>query len=91
MSQTEKQDIFFKFCCLYVCLFYFVFGLFLFLFSFLFWFFGYRVSLCSPGCPGTHFVDEAGLKLRNLPAFDYQVLGLKAYTTTTWLTGQVYL
>ncbi|KRX29890.1 hypothetical protein T09_11165 [Trichinella sp. T9] len=28
----------------------------------------YRVSLCSPGCPGTHSVDQAGLKLRNLPA-----------------------
>jgi hypothetical protein len=27
------------------------------------------VSLYSPGCPGTHFVDQAGLKLRNLPAF----------------------
>ncbi|GAB1296519.1 Protein KIAA0100 [Apodemus speciosus] len=27
-----------------------------------------RVSLYSPGCPGTHFVDQAGLKLRNLPA-----------------------
>ena len=26
-----------------------------------------RVSLCSPGCPGTHFVEQAGLKLRNLP------------------------
>jgi hypothetical protein len=25
----------------------------------------YRVSLCSPGCPGTHFVDQAGLELRN--------------------------
>jgi hypothetical protein len=22
-----------------------------------------RISLCSPGCPGTHFVDQAGLKL----------------------------
>ena len=22
-----------------------------------------RVSLCSPGYPGTHFVDKAGLKL----------------------------
>ncbi len=21
------------------------------------------VSLCSPGCPGTHFVDQAGLEL----------------------------
>ena len=27
-----------------------------------------RVSLCSPGCPGTHFVDQAGLELRNPPA-----------------------
>jgi hypothetical protein len=26
---------------------------------------GDRVSLCSPGCPGTHFVDQAGLKLRS--------------------------
>ena len=24
-----------------------------------------RVSLHSPGCPGTHFVDQAGLELRN--------------------------
>ena len=27
-----------------------------------------RVSLYSPGCPGTHFVDQAGLRLRNPPA-----------------------
>ena len=27
-----------------------------------------RVSLCSPGCPGTHSIDQAGLELRNLPA-----------------------
>jgi hypothetical protein len=27
-----------------------------------------RVSLCSLGCPGTHFVDQAGLELRNPPA-----------------------
>jgi hypothetical protein len=27
-----------------------------------------RVSLCSLDCPGTHFVDQAGLELRNLPA-----------------------
>jgi hypothetical protein len=26
-----------------------------------------RVSLCSPGCPGTHFVDQAGFQLRNPP------------------------
>ena len=34
----------------------------------LFCFFRDRVSLCSPGCPGTHSVDQAGLELRNLPA-----------------------
>jgi hypothetical protein len=33
-----------------------------------------RVSLCSPGCPGTHSVDQAGLKLRNLPAFASRAL-----------------
>jgi hypothetical protein len=27
-----------------------------------------NVSLCSPGCPGTHFVDQAGLELRDPPA-----------------------
>jgi hypothetical protein len=36
----------------------------------------------SPGCPGTHSVDQAGLKLRNLPASAYQVLGLKVCATT---------
>jgi hypothetical protein len=41
-----------------------------------------RVSLCSPGCPGTHSVDWAGLKLRNPPASASQVLGLKAWATT---------
>ena len=30
--------------------------------------FGDRVSLCSPGCPGTHSVDQADLKLRDSPA-----------------------
>jgi hypothetical protein len=35
-----------------------------------------RVSLYSPGCPGTHFVDQAGLELRNLPASTSWVLVL---------------
>ena len=35
---------------------------------FCFFVFRDRVSLCSPGCPGTHSVDQAGLKLRNSPA-----------------------
>ncbi|GAB1286409.1 E3 ubiquitin-protein ligase UBR3 [Apodemus speciosus] len=40
------------------------------------------VSLCSPGCPGTHSVDQAGLDIRNLPASASQVLGLKTCATT---------
>jgi hypothetical protein len=49
------------------------------------WFFQGRVSLCSPGCPGTHSVDQAGLELRNLPASASQVLGLKVCAATAWL------
>jgi hypothetical protein len=57
-----------------------------FFFGFLFCFvFRDRVSLCSPGCPGTHSVDQAGLELRNRPASASQVLGLQAYATTAWL------
>jgi hypothetical protein len=48
----------------------------------LFYFFRDWVSLYSPGCPGTHFVDQAGLELRNPPAYASQVLGLKACATT---------
>jgi hypothetical protein len=44
-----------------------------------------RVSLHSPGCPGTHSVNQAGLKLGNLPASALKVLGLKACATTAWL------
>jgi hypothetical protein len=44
-----------------------------------------RFSLYNPGCPGTHFVDQAGLKLRNLPASASRVLGLKACATMTGL------
>jgi hypothetical protein len=45
-----------------------------------------RVFLHSPGCPGTHSVDQAGLELRNPPASASQVLGLKACATTTGQT-----
>jgi hypothetical protein len=54
-------------------------------FLFCFFVFRDRVSLCSPGCPGSHFVDQAGLKLRNLPASASRVLGLKACTTNAQL------
>jgi hypothetical protein len=48
---------------------------------------GYQdtVSLYSPDYPGTHSVDQAGLKLRNPPAFASQALGLKACATTARL------
>jgi hypothetical protein len=51
-------------------------------FFFFFLVFRDRVSLYGPGCPGTYFVDQAGLELRNPPASASQVLGLKACTTT---------
>jgi hypothetical protein len=59
-------------------------GFYLFIYLFIL-FFRDRVSLCSPGCPGTHSVDQAGLELRNLPASASQVLGLKACATTARL------
>jgi hypothetical protein len=60
-------------------------------FFFLVWFFRDRVSLYSPGCPETHFVDQAGLELRNPPASASQVLGLKACATTARLTQMFYM
>jgi hypothetical protein len=44
-----------------------------------------RVSLYSGGCPGTHFVDQANLELRNTPASGSQVLELKVCATTARL------
>ncbi|GAB1301749.1 Disintegrin and metalloproteinase domain-containing protein 32 [Apodemus speciosus] len=35
-----------------------------------------RVSLYSPGCSGTHAIDQAGLELRNLPASASQSAGI---------------
>lgn len=39
----------------------------------------------SPKCPGTCFVDKAGLKLGDLPSSTFQVLGLQAFATTLGL------
>jgi hypothetical protein len=78
--------LFFVFCFLFFvfCFLFFVFFCFLFVCLFVCFFFVFRdrVSLCSPGCPGTHSVDQAGLELRNPPASASQVLGLKACATT---------
>ena len=59
--------------------------LFLFLSFFFFFFFLFfldNISLYCPGCPGTYFVDQAGIELRNRPASASRVLGLKACATT---------
>jgi hypothetical protein len=61
---------------------FFFFSLSLSFFFFVFSRHGFSVSLCSPGCPGTHSVDQAGLKLRNPPASASRVLGLKVCTNT---------
>jgi hypothetical protein len=58
---------------------------------FFFWFFRDNVSLCSPGCPGTHSVDQAGLELRNPPASASQVLGLKVCATTYYKNSTNYV
>jgi hypothetical protein len=62
--------------------FYFTFYFFVCLFVFVF---RDRVSLYSPGCPETHSVNQAGLKLRNQSASASQVLGLKVCATIAWL------
>jgi hypothetical protein len=41
----------------------------------------HRVSLCSPGCPGTYSVEQGGLELRKVT--DSQVLTVRARATTT--------
>ena len=75
----------FSLCCWLVNVSFKVYLFFFFSFSFLF--FQDRVSLCSPGCPGTHFVNQVGPELRNPPASASQVLGLKPCATTPgWST-----
>ena len=51
------------------------------LFLCLFW---GRVSLCSLGCPGTHSVNQVGLKLKDLPASASQVLPLPGLPWIFW-------
>ena len=45
-----------------------------YLFLFVCLFVSRQISLCSPGCPGTHAVEQAGSELRDPPA---SVLGSK--------------
>jgi hypothetical protein len=62
-------------------LFLFCFVVFLFVCFGLFFETGF-LCVALAGCPGTHSVDQAGLKLRNPPASASQVLGLKVCATT---------
>jgi hypothetical protein len=79
--RTKTQT---KYCLLVLSFLFFSFLLFIFL---IFLVFRDRVSLSSPGCPGTHFVDQAGLELKNPPASASasasvsRVLGLKVCAT----------
>jgi len=64
------SGVFFKLVYLLCFGFYFIFA------------FPDRVSLCNPGCHGTHFVDWVGLELGDLPASASKVQELKTCTTT---------
>lgn len=44
-------------------------------FSFSFWVFWDWVSLCGPGCPGIHFVNQVSLKLSDPTVYASQVPG----------------
>ena len=100
MTQTRDRLSFSEVsnCTLFVLFVLFCFVLFCFvLFCFVLVWFGFwflvfrdRVSLCSPGCPETHFVDQAGLELRNPPASASRVLELKACATTPRTSDQFY-
>ena len=82
VCKMDHEVLEFPSCPFYLFI-YFVHFVFCFvLFCFVLFVFPDRVSLYSPGCPGTHFVDQAGLELRNLPASASGVLGLKACATT---------
>lgn len=49
------------------------------------WGSGKYFYLCSPGCPVSHSVNQAGLKLRELPASASQVMLLKTCITIALL------
>ena len=52
------------YCTFYFYLYYVCMCVFMYVCMYLFiWFFQDRVSLCSPGCPESHSVEQADLKL----------------------------
>jgi hypothetical protein len=61
------------------------------LLGFLFVCFSRQSFSVYPGYPGTHSVDQAGLKFRNPPTSASQVLGLKACANTAWPSSDSYI
>jgi hypothetical protein len=49
-----------------------------------------RVSLYSSGCPGTHFVDQAGLELRKDPTSASQGMRHHAQLNGCFLSLLIY-
>jgi hypothetical protein len=86
-GSQKKYYYYYYYYCLSQGFFFVLFLVFVFCFVL---FFRDRVFLYSPGCPGTHFVDQAGLEIRNLPASASRVLGLKACATTPGFSQGFY-
>jgi hypothetical protein len=52
----------------------------------------FYISLCSPGCPGTHSVDQAGFKLTKIRlASASQLLELKTGATTPGFLKLIFI
>ena len=54
-------------------------------------FFLFVFGFFETGFPGIHFVDQAGLELRNPPASVSRVLGLKVCATTPGFSLTFYI
>ena len=74
-------SFFVSFCFLLFIYFCFI----LFFLFFVILVFGDWDFLCIPGCPGRHSVDQGGLEIKNPSSSASQVLGIKAWATTTWV------
>ena len=66
MTLGNDKDLFIQLASLLFIKYMNTFDYFFFYFDLAWFSFQDRVSLCSPGCPGPHVVDQAGLKLRDL-------------------------
>ena len=74
-----SSELYFFFCCCFLFVLVLVFR--------------DRVSLSSSGCPGTHSVEQAGLKLRDPPASASMTHGTNAVATilaSTLVFGQIF-